>query len=356
MQLLIRISAQVVIKVGDGSTSSIVAANSILNMLKEDDDLKKVRPKELMDMLNSCVDVLSDKILSSSIKINKDNDPDFEEIYKLAMISTNGDENVSKIIQEIYKVTANPSIEFVQSKTNKTYYEIVEGYKANITYLDTIFANNDDGNCVIEKPLILMFDHKIDVEGNLPIIQSVVQRSFEENRRLVVVAPNFDRYLLDNIRTSINMEFKARGTSQIVYTRVSLINNLMQEYFNDFAVMTGGTIIRESNLKDLQEGTLNINDFIGEVENMTIGDKTTLIRGFIARRDDMYKIVMNDALAKYKKVEENHREMGIVNSELYDLKQRVSKLKGCMGIIYVGGNSSLEKLSNFDLVEDAVKA
>ena len=38
------------------------------------------------------------------------------------------------------------------------------------------------------------------------------------------------------------------------------------------------------------------------------------------------------------------------------LKQRVAKLKGKMGVIEVGGSSELEKTSNFDLVEDAVKA
>jgi chaperonin GroEL (HSP60 family) len=55
-------------------------------------------------------------------------------------------------------------------------------------------------------------------------------------------------------------------------------------------------------------------------------------------------------------MEETHRQLGVVSSDLYDLKQRLSKLKGSMGIINVGGNSTLEKTSNFDLVEDAVKA
>jgi chaperonin GroEL len=359
LQLLINISAQVVIKVGDGSTSSIVAANSILKQLENSGILKKVRPKEFMDILKKVVNEISNEILAASTKIDVEKDPELNEIYRLALISTNGDEEVSRIIQTIYRETLNPSIEFVKSKSARTTYEIVEGYQANITYLDAIYANNDEGICNIDNPLILMFDHKLDKETHFePIIQKAIQRSMSENRRLVVIAPHYDRYFLDYIAGSTNLEFRSRGTTQVVYTRVTLMNNLFQEQFNDFAIMTGGMIIREANLEDFHnpESGVDINNYIGEVEKISIGPKSTLIKGFNKRNEEMYQLALRDAKAKYNKLEETHRELNIVDSQLYELKKRISKLRGKMGVIHVGGNSSLEKTSNYDLVEDAVKA
>ncbi|NNV04843.1 TCP-1/cpn60 chaperonin family protein, partial [Brevibacillus sp. MCWH] len=87
MQLLLNISAQVVIKVGDGSTSSIVSAYSILKRLEESDLMKNVRPKEFMSLLKEVVDDISKKIISKSVKIDPKTDPELEEIYRLSLIS-----------------------------------------------------------------------------------------------------------------------------------------------------------------------------------------------------------------------------------------------------------------------------
>ena len=356
-QLLLNISAQVVIKVGDGSTSSIVAANQILRELEAHPELKKIRPKDLLDRLAYVASVVGEVIFNMSTKIDQEKDPSLNDIYRLAMISTNGDKEISEIIQKIYQETGNPFIEFVKSKTNRTHYEIVDGYQALISYGDTIYANNEDGTCNIDHPMILMFDHRLDKETHYDkIIKPALALATQQGRRLVVIAPHYDQYLLNAIRTQANIEYKGMGTTTAVYCRVTLTNNMFQEQFNDFAIMTGGEIIRETTLEELHNGDETVDRFIGEVEKISIGPQKTLIRGFFKRNENMYKIAMTDALAKYKRVEETHREMNIVNSELYELKKRISKLKGRMGVIHVGGGSSLEKTSNMDLVEDAIKA
>lgn len=364
MQLLFNIAAQVVIKVGDGSTSSIMAANTVLQELESSDLLTTLRPKDFIDALTVAVGKICEYISETANKIDKEIDPEYTDIKRLAMISTNGDETVSSIIQEIYKATDNPSIEFVKGKDPKTTYEIVDGYKANISYIDSIFAQNEEGECNINKPLILMFNHKLERSLHLQlIIQPAIQRAIAENRRLVVIAPHYDKYLLEYLASVISGEVKATGTTKVVYCRASLINNMSVQLYNDFAVMAGATVIGESHLQDfypLEEGEerelANVNDFLGSVEYISIGTKTTLISGFTNRNENMYNTYLTDARAKYMEAEIRHREFGLVNNELYDLKQRISKLHGKMGIISVGGYSSMEKAALYDLVEDAVKA
>ena len=352
MMLLLRISAQVVIKVGDGSTTSIVAANSILKEMKAHESIiNKMRPKEFINTLNNCVNYLVDRIYSSSIEVNKET---FEEIFKLAYISTNGDAQISNIIQNIYKTTNNPSIEYVKSKTNDTTYEIIDGYRGNITYIDNIFTTNDDGTCVINNPMVLMFDHKIDIDRALPIISNVAINAAGQGKRLVVIAPHYDKFLLDNIRKNIIVEYKTRGTSTIVYTRASLVNNVSHDLYNDFAIMCGCQVISEQFIDEITDETAM--EYVGTVEAMTISEKTTFIRGFINRNENLYAKAVADATNKYNKALDENQKRGIVDIKLNELKQRMTKLYGHMGIIHVGGNSELEKTANFDLVEDAVKA
>lgn len=352
--LLLRISAQVVIKVGDGSTSAIVAANNILKELEKHSNLfKDIRPKDLMSMMNECTETIIKYIIKRAYIIDKNSDLD--KIYKLAFISTNGDSEISEIITDIYRETGNPAIEYVASKTGDTKYDIIkEGYRGDITYLDTIFVNKDDGICSVAKPIILMFDHKLDMEVSLPIIAEAVGIALDKKTRLVVIAPNYDKMLLDYIRKNINIEFKSTGTSSIVYCRASLVSNMSHELYNDFAVMAGAEIIREQFLDDFDPKT--VSEYIGSVDEINIGPKNTFISGFTNRNATMYEKILLDAETKYnEKLQENEKN-AIVDLKLNEYKQRFTKLKGSMGIIHVGGASSLEKKANMDLVDDAVKA
>ena len=356
MALLVRISAQVVIQVGDGSTSSIVAANEILKLFNENEEtLSKYRPRDLMDKLNLIVNNIVERIYKNAIKIDHDN---FDEIYRIATIATNDDTVIPEMIKTIYEKTGNATIEYRESKTNETSFEIVDGYILNnASYLDTIFVTNDDGTCVVNKPYILMFDYKIDTEHSLRLISKAAEYARDRNSRLVVIAPHYDRILLDYIRRNINLEYRDKGTSQCIYCRASLINNMSNVLYNDFATMAGGTIMHEQYDDDIKTNELdNIEEYIGHVDKMIIADNTTMISGFVNRNENLYKKCMDDAVAKFNTIEEDYRNRGIVDTAVTEAKNRVTKLKGNMGIINVGGASTLERKANFDLVEDAVKA
>ncbi|MMZ42276.1 60 kDa chaperonin [compost metagenome] len=370
--LLTNICAQVVNKVGDGSTSSIIAANEILKQLESDDFLKEVRVKELQDNLMEVAKVLADIIMENATQIDKENDPTYKDIYRLALISTNGDKQVSEYLRKIYEETQNPTVDFVKSPTNKTSYEIIDGFQGPVSLLDNVYVNDEETLlCSIENPLIALFDHAITFEQHLHhIVPELQQVAVQQNRRLVIVTPRYDRFALESIRRNVNAEFNARGTSTTVYTTASIYNNAIQDIYSDFAIMAGATIITEMVAQDYilskdpnYEGPeikpVDIVSYLGEVESIHISPKNsyrTLIRGFIKRNEGLYQAAVNDAVAKYKKAEERNQELNMVNSEVFTMKRRMYKLKGKMGIIYVGGSSSLEKEANFDLVEDAVKA
>lgn len=363
MQLLFNIAAQVVIKVGDGSTSSIMAANTVLNELDSSDLLKELRPKDFIDILNKLVGQICDVILKNSTKINKETDPEYNDIKRLAMISTNGDEHVSSIIQKIYQETDNPTIEFDKGTEPVTTYEIIDGYRSDvISYLNKIYAETETGDCVVKNPLILMFNHCIDIKTHLDyIINPAIQLALESGRQLVVIAPQYDRRLLDRLSTVITNEFKALGKASVVYCRASLIGKDSVQLYHDFALMCGATIISDADIEGYlpsTEGTVesNVKDVLGTVELITVGEKKTTVKGFTNRNEHLYQKYLLDAQNKYLEVEARSRELGIVNNDLYIVKQRLAKLRCRMGIIKVGGYSTMERTALYDLVDDAVKA
>lgn len=354
LMLLFRISAQVVIQVGDGSTSSIVAANEIIKTFDEHKEVtSKYRPKELLDIISKCVDNIVGRLYTNATPITPDNN--FEEIRKIAYISTNGNAEISDMIVDIYRKTNNPTIEFVESKTDETSHDIIDGYTGEITYLDTIFATRDDGMCTINGAHVLMFDHKIDIENAMHLISEGAKLAAATNKRLVVIAPAYDKLLLEHIRRQVNIEYKARGTSTVVYCRASLISNMSHIMYNDFAVMCGAQIITERYGDDAVKEN-EVNEYIGYVDSMEIGAKTTLIRGFAKRSEELYKSICRDAEIKFNETRKKYENMGIIDTELNDTKNRMTKLKCSMGTIRVGGKSTLEKKALYDLVEDAVRA
>ena len=130
------------------------------------------------------------------------------------------------------------------------------------------------------------------------------------------------------------------------------------DLFNDFAALCGCTIINESIALDVLKGDLEFNaeDYLGEVEELDIGEQSTFATGFVKKDEGMLAVLEKDAISKYQDLHQAAENSSTITEALVNAKQRMSKLKGNMGIINVGGSTELAKLANYDLVEDAVKA
>ena len=355
--LLVKIAHQVVMRVGDGSTTSIVGANQLLKQIERIADNTDLRPKQLLDTLEEVVEDVCVRIQQNAVPINKDGDLD--EIYRLAMVSTNGDEGVAEMIRTIYKETGNPAIEFNTSKGTETTYEVLKGYKLQfMTYIDRIFINNDNGTCKVKKPMILMFNHKLEQEYLETFLQPAIGYAINNDRRLIVVAPYYDSYLLQKFSRDIALEFKATKTTSVVYARASVMDDYRVELFNDFAALCGCDVINENTAYEILHEQLEYKpeEYIGEVEEIELGEQSTFAKGFIKKNEAMLDILEKDAISKYQEMCEANESNTTITEALVNAKQRMSKLKCNMGVINVGGSTELAKVANYDLIEDAVKA
>ena len=361
LKLLKSIAHQVVVKVGDGSTTSIVASAELLRVIEQSGLLEKISPRDLLSKINKTVDEITKEIKKNATEINKDGD--LEEIRHLAYISTNGDNNIAEMIQKIYQETGNPAISFATSKTNQTKLEILNGYKIDfVTYIDRMFINTDDGLSVQNNPMILTFNHRIDEDYYTKIIAPLTNIATANRRKLVVIAPAYTNKLMEKLSVILYSQYNTTKTTESVFLRASLINNNSYDLYNDFAALCGSMVINDTLVKETlelensEEIIEKAMSWVGSVEKMEVAEKYTFISGFINKDEEMLKLLTNDAINKYETILSNTLEFETLTVDLIQAKDRVSKLKCKMGYIHVGGNSEIAKKANYDLVEDAVKA
>ena len=100
--ILFSISHQMVTKVGDGSTSAVVAAYQFLNsMIDFMESHKDTRPKEINEKIQSIVKDICEVIANEAITVTKDNYLDV--VYNIANIATNENKVYTEMITDIYK-------------------------------------------------------------------------------------------------------------------------------------------------------------------------------------------------------------------------------------------------------------
>jgi hypothetical protein len=203
-----------------------------------------------------------------------------------------------------------------------------------------------------------MLNHKLEADYLEAILQPAIGAACREGKRLVVIAPYYDSFLLQKFSRDIALEFKATKTTTVVYTRASLMDDYRADLFNDYAALCGCTIINENTACEILKGELEFdpNEYLGEVGEMDIGEQSTFTTGFDHKNESMLSILEKDALSKYNELVEGSQTASTITEALVNAKQRMSKLKCNMGIINVGGSTELAKIANYDLVEDAVKA
>lgn len=359
---LVSICSPVVTTSGDGSTTCIEAANELLKMYIEKTKNTNIRSKDFLDSFTLIVDKLIEKIETCAQTIDEHN---LNKIYKLALTSSNNDEEISNIVYSIYKQGAGPNIDYAESKGTETSYEIIKGFRADINYIDKVFVNSVNGVCEIDKPILLMLDHTLEFKSHRKLLDLAKQYAIEEGRRLVVIADYYEKNLLNYIQDQVYRDMSNKMEPFVVYCKVSMPNSFKRQEYNDFSSFTGGKILKTNNMFIPNEETglheinpdIDVREYFGRVDKIIIGKSTTLISGFSNMIEEVHDRHVKDAQEELNEEYDRIKKgMGVQVIRLQQLKQRCIKLSGQLAMIYVGGLNPMEKKVNYDAVEDVVKA
>lgn len=291
---------------GDGTTTATVLAQAIVN-----EGLKNVtagaNPIEVKKGIDKAVESVVNYIKEKAIPIK-----DYDSIEAVATISANNDSEIGKLIADAFrKVTTSGVITMETSQSTETYISVVEGLRFDSSYLSPYFITNTDNNsCILENPVILVCDRKID---NIKEFLYVLQMCVEKNRAILLIANEVDPDLLSTlIINKINNGLKICVVKSPFYKR--------HEMLEDIVAVTGAKFCTE------EDAAIKC---IGGCEKATITkDYVTIING-------------NGDTTEY-----------IKNLD----KERAARLGGGVAIIYVGANSEIELAEKRDRIDDAICA
>ena len=318
---------------GDGTTTAIVLAQSIINV-----GLKNVtagaNPMDLKRGIDKAVAKVVECIREQAIEIGDD----LKKIENVAKISANGDENIGRLVAEaMEKVGKEGVITIEEAKGIETYVDVVEGMQFDRGYISPYFVTDPENmETVFEDPYILIHDEKISaIKDLLPILEKEIQTG----KPLLIIAEDVESEAL-----TTQVVNRLRGSLKVAAVKAPGFGDRRKEMLEDIAILTGGTVISEEKGLTLESATL---DMLGRAEKVIIDkDTTTIVNG------------AGDKKAIENRIAQIRTQIEKTTSD-YDrekLQERLAKLAGGVAVLYVGAPSEVEMKEKKDRVEDALSA
>ncbi len=318
---------------GDGTTTAIVLAQSIISV-----GLKNVtagaNPMDLKRGIDKAVAKVVECIREQAIEIGDD----LKKIENVAKISANGDENIGRLVAEaMEKVGKEGVITIEEAKGIETYVDVVEGMQFDRGYISPYFVTDPENmETVFEDPYILIHDEKISaIKDLLPILEKEIQTG----KPLLIIAEDVESEALTTLVVN-----RLRGSLKVAAVKAPGFGDRRKEMLEDIAILTGGTVISEEKGLTLESATL---DMLGRAEKVIIDkDTTTIVNGAGDKKAIETRIAQIRAQIE-KTTSDYDREK---------LQERLAKLAGGVAVLYVGAPSEVEMKEKKDRVEDALSA
>ena len=318
---------------GDGTTTATVLAQAILT-----EGMKNVaagaNPLDVKRGIDKAVAKVVENIKAQAEQVEES----YDKIEQVATISANNDAEIGKLIADgMRAVSVNGVITIEDAKGRDTVLKTVEGMQFDRGYLSPYFVTDTEKmQCVMEKPLILIYDKKIsNLKDFLPILDPAVQTG----RPLLVIAEDVDSEALTTLVVN-----RLRTQLKICAVKAPGFGDRRKAMLEDIAVLTGGVVISEEKGLKLEQATV---DMLGTAEKITVTkENTTIVNG------------AGDKANIQERIAQIKNEIANTTSS-YDkekLQERLAKLSGGVCVLEVGAASETEQKEKKDRCDDALCA
>lgn len=385
--ILLEISEELVMKVGDGSSSCLVAARHFYEELQTtldkvfsnkaelnlDGEGKLVvstknilRPQAVIDILNKCVNLIIDELNVYRRPVSEDQ----HEIEDIARISLNGSACEAKLIADIYKkIGLDGFINVKLGQKAETVWEMVKGFELSTGYLDSSLINNSTEESALENTAILVFAGSANDKKSYEIIkralayvnecyskkQSVFMLGEErELKSLLILAPGYGdehkQFFKDYVSQCKNLKF----TVNLNVLEMQRNRDINIDAIEDLCYLTNARKIFTDTSTDVEDllNKGNFEDFFGFAKNVVSSHKSTSFLETSANEDEVKKRILNVKHA----YEQAAIDGNLTIKSSYEFQKRLAVLGQNLVTILVGGNNEQQRKTNKELLDDAVAA
>ncbi len=317
---------------GDGTTTSVVLAQAIIN-----DGFKNVTagadPMAIKRGIETAVGAVVKELEGMAQSVD-----DRARIAQVASLSAHEEAIGETIADAMEKVGKDGVITVEESKGMIDETEYVEGMQIDRGYISPYFITNSDRmESVLEDATLLITDKKISaVSDLLPALEKLLQVG---KKNVVIISEDVDGEALATLVVN-----KLRGTLNALAVKAPGFGDRRKAMLEDIAILTGGTVISEDMGKKLDSATLE--DF-GQARRVSATkDETTIVEG--RGSEDGIQARINQIKTQ---IEETTSEF-----DREKLQERMAKLSGGVAVIKVGAATEVELKERKARVEDALSA
>lgn len=392
--MLKNISARIVDRVGDGTTTAMVVADHFMEgMTKTFGGNNDYRQKDVVDTLNTLKDSIIEKLNENAIQIvpdpNEEN-PDYQAIYDVAYTSSNGNTQLAEIIQQIYQQTHNPNIMVDMEGGSGLSYEIQTGYRLDCEHLmhDRYINTVEKYYSSNHKPhLFAMFDHSVNYQKDGELIQCIMDYADRQGMVPVFLAPFYDDIVSSQFAIRVQTFAKQHPgyTPNVLVIQIPDMSTRLQKlYTNDFAALAGVPMTNATKSKIFMElrhnervtdpsnmihdSAMDIDDYNFTTAQELMVSCCAVVSDFTVGKNFINLNTINtDSVLYHERMEEAKREYEAATEEMkrsttslvksyLEASQRLMKLTGGLGVIHVGGGTDLERQCLRDSVDDTFRA
>ena len=317
---------------GDGTTTATVLAQAIYR-----EGIRNVaagaNPMALQRGIQMATDAVVMELNNMSKKVKSK-----EDLVNVASVSANNDRFIGELIAEAMdKVGKDGVVTVEESKTMQTELDVVEGMQFDRGYLSPYFVTNADRmECVLDEPLILIYEKKISAMRDL---LPLLEQTAGQGRSLLIIAEDVDGDALATLVVN-----RLRGTIKVCAVKAPAFGDRRKAILEDIAVLTNGRVITED--VGIKLESVMFED-LGNAKRIIIDkDNTTIVEGAgkakaIQGRVDAIKKQIADSTSDYDKEK---------------LQERLAKLAGGVAVVRVGAPTETALKEIKMRVEDALNA
>lgn len=330
LDILKEVADRTVKDAGDGTTTSILFVKHFVEKIKATLMAFPLIPStKIREVFDEEIRRICRELEKHSIPVESK-----ELLNHVAFMASNGDKLIADLVADITdQVGTAGSVSIRNSKTGKTYIEIVEGMKFKSAVASTAFLTDLQEKKNLTDCVIVVSNTTIGFSDDLLYLM----RDCVENKKSVLfVCPNMEEKALLTIITNIQ-----RGALQCCVLSPAYLGAEKLEVFEDIALTCGTTVNKTQQLNRTKASEW------GYARQVEVSKGSTTLIDAAAPAALLDKTI--EALRGRLQAEEDE----IASKRL---AARIDRLTSTLGVLYVGGATEAEIVEKHHRVEDAMES
>jgi len=330
MTVVRQASKKTALRAGDGTTSSVVLANHIIQGTKKS-EIRNVNNFKMG--MNDCMNMAKTFLKSLSVDLTSD------DLVNVASISANNDRNIGQLIADAFEKVGKDGVVTVEESYNEdSYISVKEGTKIDRGWASHhLVTDITKREFVASNSFVLISGSEIQsAQQILPVLEFCAKN----NKTILIVSECTEEFIATMILNN------SKGRFKVCVVRPPGIGYKRDELLQDLARMTGAEFFSEAHGQDFSTLTP---EWLGNADKLIVSEGETVL---YINPDEK----TTGEIQSIKHFIESELQDEKNEDSAWHLRDRLSKLTGGVASIHVGASTEVEMKEKKDRVDDAINA